>query len=256
MRSFEKTHACHTSLAQKLETSKIWTSRDMSSTEPQSIVHHVARLERKARGALIRTASWNGSRRGKGKKPIVFPLDDDTPLTQKSPHRSADQKNGGSEEFSTDLSSLCDSTVESESGGIIRTKRADHLDIVNHQGTDTCRTIDLPDLVTDYVVSPAIDKIAFIHFFNIGSAKSESVDQKMKQLEGVYRDCEFLRADSKVAPLVASRLGLGYGETFSGVIALKNGDLLDNLSVISSEASELSGWIQAVTSMQMMALRQ
>ena len=200
------------------------------STEPQSIVHQILRLERK----LVKAVSSIARRRQDARR---------TRELSKSHHGSLQKV-----EMEDDFTEVTESTGR-DSALFSLPGFSDHSSASLESariGQSADQSERLPDIIFDH--SP--DEVVFVHFFVKNSPMSEAIDQQLKSLEVLYPQYRYARIEASRAPHIVTRLG---AETQKPTVAaFKDGKLLNRISDFScTNCSELKNWVFAIGLLRM-----
>jgi hypothetical protein len=221
------------------------------SSEPQSIVHQVIRLERKVSGMItgpIRRRRKRSSRKSQGlggasdHSGMSFASSQDDPGSCDS-----DSFFSGASISINHASVADDQTFES------RTKpETSPTDTVNDLKTLTVsvpkprygdyRTIDQNEFFVECMING--EGSAIVHFFDEASSKGKELDEHLKKMAMKFTGCKFLRINGAWTQFVSARLGI---TKFPTIVALRNKVMLDRMAgfdkMESFCANDLEQWI-------------
>ena len=193
------------------------------STEPQSIVHQILRLER----MLVKAVSSMTRRRQEGRK--IKEL-------SKS-HGSLDKV-----ETSDDFTEISESTYR-DSSLLSLPGSSDHSS--EHEEGARGPSTDTSEPLSEIIFDHSPDEVVFVHFLVKSSPISEAIDQQMRTLEAIYPQYRYARIEASKAPHLVGRLGAESDKPT--VAAFKDGKLLNRISDFScNNCSELKNWVFAI----------
>jgi hypothetical protein len=188
----------------------------MSNTEPQSIIHHALRFERRIARAV---ANMNCRRRLQ--KAAALASSSTTLL-----------KNTSSTDDDLSVYTAPDSIMSTST----------HL--VQPDLEECYETINQNDFMTDCMMNSTGECI-FVHFFISDSSVSKTLDMHMQSLARMHSNSTFVRIDAKIAPFVTSKLQISIDQP--AVIAMKNGSVVNRISDFSSaDCEELKIWASTI----------
>jgi hypothetical protein len=189
----------------------------MSTTEPQSIIHHALRFERR----IVRAVT-NVNRRRRLQRAAALA----------SPPSSIFLKKTASTDDDLSVHTAPDSIMSTSS----------HRTQPDHE--ECYETINQNDFMTDCMMN-STGKCVFVHFFISDSSVSKTLDMHMQSLATMHGNSTFFRIDAKLAPFVTSKLQISNDQP--AVIAMKNGSVVNRISDFSSaDCEELKIWASTV----------
>ncbi len=190
----------------------------MSTTEPQSIIHHALRFERR----IVRAVT-NMNRRRRLQKSAALA----------SP-RSVLLKNTPSTDDDLSINTAPDSIMSTSA----------HSAQPDYEEYRYYETINQNDFMTDCMMNSTGECI-FVHFFISDSSISKTLDTHMQSLATMHINSTFVRIDAKLAPFVTSKLQISNEKP--AVIAMKNGSVVNRISDFSSaDCEELKIWASTI----------
>jgi len=198
------------------------------SSEPQSIIHQVLRLEH----SLRRVVSSRCGRSRRSRKALNH-------VDEECREFAVQEKPMPSEDFTESTLSV-DSLHSS----------CTHHSHSSLASLDSINTMNQNEFMTDVMIEHATDEVAFVHFFIEGSKVSEAIDEQMQKLEQRHPSCKFARIDVAMAPYVVRMLKTSSDKP--AVVALKNGKLMNRICDFdTAECSELDNWMYTVLLMRL-----
>ena len=211
----------------------------MNSTEPQSIIHQIIRLEQR----IVRNVRKAHLRRRNSRY-----------------LRNLNKKNG-------DLDSTCcetDATIsdtERQSTHFVASQQAsfavessDSLSLLDESAEFTaqqgrCQTISQNYFLSDLMINAQESQVSYVHFYDNESNVTSKIDKRLRQLESLYPQSRFYRIDSNLAPFIAAKLKIRPGKP--ALVAMMHGALLNKISDFSDDIDdEVNTWVSTVNILQ------
>ena len=190
----------------------------MSTTEPQSIIHHALRFERR----IVRAVTNMNRQRRLQKTAAALALP-----------RSILLKNTPSTDDDLSVYTAPDSIIMSTSAHSTQPDHEEYYETINQN-----------DFMTDCMMNSTGECI-FVHFFISDSSISKTLDTHMQSLATMHINSTFVRIDAKLAPFVTSKLQIS--DEQPAVIAMKNGSVVNRISdFTSADCEELMIWASTI----------
>ena len=199
------------------------------STEPQSIVHQVVRLERKVTQSIA--SSVRRMRKRHAQSSFVPPADIEACIENTSRH--TDQLSQAS---STSGSTTTPSGVSSSYSSASDDDSFQSLESTWFGGSDDLyKTITQNELMSICLIGDS--SVSVVHFFDESSLMCDEIDNQLEQASQKRMDCKFHRINGSLAPFIASKLRI---QSFPAVIVFSNGSVIDRMSKFESVDSLIS----------------
>jgi hypothetical protein len=195
----------------------------LSTTEPQSIIHHALRFERR----MLRSVT-NMNRRPR--RLLQSALDCSRSVLMKKTPSADDPSKASAPGSRSIMSTSCHSA------------QTDHEEYYE--------TINQNDFMTDCMMN-STGQFIFVHFFINESSVSKAIDTQIRSLASMDNNKRtFVRINAELAPFVISKLHISKEQPT--VLAMRNGSVLNRICDFSSEkdCEELNIWASTIELIQ------